>query len=424
MPFLDSLDIANRACQHIGCPRIDNPDEDSKPNSEISFVYDKLRRAELRRNAWRFSIRSVALRAVDTTTMILDPREWDATVTYFFGSIVKDTNGLLWQSNIAENFNNDPVKTQAWDRYFGPMTVSPWVTGTSFFAGELVYKAAGNPGGFVIFMSLTSENEDDPAVATAYDALKTYNKGEVISYGGFMWRSVIELNTGISPAEAPLDFDPDTTYSTGQTVVASDGYIYSSVGNGNQGNDPTSDGGVNWTNTTVPKAWTKVPTLYTSSTKWLPIFSGMTNLLFTFPIGAGPISQTTTRNVYRLPAGYIRRANQSPKQGSYSPLGAPAYAGYLDWEFEGDYVITGDIGPIVFKFVADVTEVTKMDDMFCEGLGARIGFETCEAISQSSSKKSDIAAAYQKFMTEARMVNAIETGPEEPPEDDWITCRR
>jgi hypothetical protein len=56
-------------------------------------------------------------------------------------------------------------------------------------------------------------------------------------------------------------------------------------------------------------------------------------------------------------------------------------------------------------------------------LGARIGLEVCERLTQSTAKLSNIGAAYKVFMTEARTVNGIETGAEEPPEDDWLTCR-
>ena len=74
-------------------------------------------------------------------------------------------------------------------------------------------------------------------------------------------------------------------------------------------------------------------------------------------------------------------------------------------------------------FVADVTDVRLMDAMFCEGLGARIGLEVCEPLTQSTAKKTTISQIYQKFMGEARTVNAIEQGAVDPPEDDFITVR-
>src|SRR5438105_4895232 len=104
--FLDSLDVANRALQHVGGIAIASPTEDSKNNIEVSAVYDKVRRAELRRNYWRFSIRNVALRAVDTTTLKLWPALYDATIIYLPGAVVRDTNGQFWVSILEENQNN------------------------------------------------------------------------------------------------------------------------------------------------------------------------------------------------------------------------------------------------------------------------------------------------------------------------------
>ena len=49
--------------------------------------------------------------------------------------------------------------------------------------------------------------------------------------------------------------------------------------------------------------------------------------------------------------------------------------------------------------------------------------EICEPITQSTTKLQIIAKEYDKFMTEARMVNGIETRSEEPPLDDYISSR-
>jgi hypothetical protein len=74
--FRTSIDIANRACQHLGQTRIGSAgfNEVSKQAREIGAAYDVLRRAELERNPWRFAIRLAVLRAIDTDTMLLAPR--------------------------------------------------------------------------------------------------------------------------------------------------------------------------------------------------------------------------------------------------------------------------------------------------------------------------------------------------------------
>lgn len=420
--FIDSLDIANRACQHMGVARILRVDEESKQNEEITFAYDKLRQAELRRNVWTFSTRRVILRPIDTTTMLLKPKAWDATVTYAEGSLVVDDNGVIWSSTQPENLNNDPVTTTAWEQYFGPLTVVPYDEEQEYFPGELVYVAVGM-GGFAVFKSLTDNTGVDPATATAWDDEVTYNKGEVVTSGGSQWRSLIELNLNITPADAPNDFDVDATYSSGQTTVGSDGYIYTSAINNNTGNDPVTDGGSNWTNSGTPRAWSRTPEIYASAQTWLPLYAGLQNIAFQYPIGASPASNQRGKNVFRLPAGYLRVAPQAPKAGSNSILGASTGLLYNDWEFEANYLVSCEPDFIMFRFVADLKDVSAMDPMFCEGLAARIAYECCEPVTQSTSRKSIIAGDYTKFMGDARVQNAIEAGSEEPPVDDWEACR-
>ena len=424
--FLDSLDIANRAAQHLGQPRILSPDEETKMCSEATFAYDKLRQAELQRNTWTFSTRRVILRPVDAATFLLVPNDWDATVTYAQGSIVADTNGVLWASTIPNNLNNDPIKTIVWEQYFGPLTVTAFNSASNaggYFAGELVYLPLDKPGSFAIFMSLQNGNLDTPTAVNAWDATILYNKGETVGYGGSQWQSLIELNQNITPADAPLAFDPNSVYSSGQTTLGSDGYIYTSITNNNAGHDPVTDGGANWSTANVPAAWSRMPIIFPSSIKWLPILGGLQNLVFTYPIGAGPITDQNSRNAFKLPAGFLRVCSQSPKAGSISLLGASTGLPYNDWEFENGYLVSSEVSYIMLRFIADMKDVSRFHPMFCEGLAARLAYEICEPVTQSASKKGVIAGDYTKFMNEARTINAIEAGSEEPPIDDWESCR-
>ncbi len=423
MPFLDSLDIANRALQHVGGTQITDVNEDSKNNTEASFAYDKVRRAEMRRNVWRFAVRKAVLRPVDTTTMLLVPDAYSASKTYLPGAIVKDTNGLLWLSMEADNTNNTPGDTDVWEMYFGPLSVSLYDSAESYYAGDLVYKPGSVAGSYAVFMSLQNGNSDTPDVATAYDAAVTYTSDDVVSYGGYQWRSLIPVNLGITPAVGPSLFDSGATYSSAQTVTASDHFIYSSVGSGNIGHDPVTDGGVHWTNTGVANAWARTPTIQVSSIQWRVLDATIKKLSFVYPVGSGPSTQTSTRNVFRLPSGFLREAPQDPKAGSVSYLGAPSGGVYSDWNYEGDFIVSSCVSAIIIRFVADITKVAAMDDMFCEGLACRIATAICEPITQSGSKLQTIASAYKLFMGEARTVNAIETGSVEPPLDDYIACR-
>ena len=482
MAFLDSLDIANRALFHLGATRISSPTEISKNNTTMSFLYDKLRRAELRRNVWRFATRRAVLRAISPTTMNVVPAQWSITQTYLPGSLVSDANGGVWISQIADNLGNLPGQSVGWDEFFGTLTAdiysqvsnyTAWSSGTTyatgaqvsyngvayqslqsantnnvpsapssiwwfpitvvgpsgFYAGEIVYMPiAGSsnnavPGGFVAFLSLVNGNTTVPSVPAVWSSTTQYGQDAVVSYSGAQWRSLIPINQNNTPTTAPAAWASGTSYSTSNTVTGPDGFIYSSVGNANLGNNPETDGGVHWTPTGAVAAWDQSIPLFPADTSWVPLYATLQPQTFIYPVGSGPSTETETRNVFPLPNGFLRQAPEDPKRGSVSFLGAPSGLPYNDWELENDFLVSRDPGPIVLRFVADTVNVQGFDDMFCEGLAARMALEACEDITQSDVKKNSCMQEYSKFMGEARIVNAIETGATEPPEDDWITCR-
>ncbi len=425
------VDIGNRALQHCGALRmgVAGFSEGSKNAREVSFCYDKLREAELQRRTWTFATRRVVLRAIDTTTMLLAPALWTSVATYFVGSIVADQSGQLWISNIPNNLANDPLLTTFWEPYFGPLTVSVFDSTQAYFAGEVVYTYVGD-GTALVYLSLQNGNSDVPATATAYDATATYFKNQVVTYLSVAYMSLINLNLANTPSLAPAPFNLVTVYAIGNKAAGSDGVIYQSLTNGNAGNDPVSDGGAHWTNTGVLSPWTTVFVGGTGSDKWLliggtafPNGVGLTTLNIVYPQGTGPSSQSTANNAFRLPAGYLRLAPQNPKPGM-GPNGGPAGVNYSDWLIEGEYLISHDLGPIPLRFIANVSDVRRMHTMFCEGLAARIGLEVCEPITQSSAKVGTIGKIYDRWISEAGMVDAIEDGYEDPPEDELISVRR
>ena len=426
MGYRTPVDIANRALQHCGARRISETlgfTEDSVNASECAFAWDKLRGAELRRNLWRCTIRSAVLRPIDTSTRLLKPVLYSSVTTYFVGSIVSDASGALWMSNSPDNVGNAPGNSFQWDAYFGPLAIPPWDTSgtTSYYSGDVVYVSNG-AGIISVYMSREDNNLDNPATATAWAATSPYRKNAIVTYLGTPYQSLIDLNLNQTPSASPLAWSAATTYAIGNTVCASDGAIYTSLVNGNINHDPVTDA-VRWSTAGAPCPWTRTLTRTSSSDKWLAIGAAVSELGIAYPLGSGPASNVGTKNAYRVPANYLRPAPQDPKAGSISPLGAPSGAQYKDWDFQGDYFTTRDSDPIIFHFGADLVDVTEMDPMLCEGLAARIAMAVCPKVTQSQGKMGEVSGIYQKFMSEARMVNAIETGAIEPPEDDYITCR-
>lgn len=554
MSFQTQVDIANLALQFLGLPRISTTlgfTENSQRAQEMAAAYGKLKRAELRRTVFPWAIKRAVIRPMDTNTMIMTPTLWDSQVTYFQGSVVADASGFLWYSRIRNNLGNDPQNTPwAWDAYFGPLTVGLYNSTNFYFAGELVYTAAGD-GTYNVYQSSVSGNGLDPSLSNqwssdatyfmdnvvqvfaAWSSGTTYSKGQSVQYtdgniytslvnsnlnnipantintdwalmpilqliptttgaapgvgqpitqtpqsspitewnsdtvysigsfvmfnasmycslinnnsenqpntsasdwvlvtGGTSYQSLIDLNINNNPANAPVLWSSSTTYSIGNQVGGSDGLIYTSLANSNLNNNPTTDGGVHWQNTGVLNPWTTVFTLGGGNQQWLQIGGagfpngvGLTNAGIVYPIGSGPSSQSQTRNVYRCPAGYLREAPQDPKAGSTSFLGAPSGLWYNDWEHEGNYIVTRSVDPIIYRFVADVVDVTQFDDMFCAGLAYRLALSTAPVLTNSNTTKQMVAQEYQKFMGEGRILGGIESGATEPPEDDFVVAR-
>lgn len=442
--YLDSLDIANRALFHLGVPPILSVTENSERAATMSFLYDKVRRAELRRNCWRFSTRRVALRPLTTTAQLVVPAQWSAAVTYMPGSFVADANNQFWISTVSENVGNVPGVTNVWEQYFGPMSADLWQSPntsgaaggtlntlpspTAYFAGELVYMPGVTAGTFTVYASRVNSNGDTPNVPYTWSATNQYGLDDVVVDGnGNLWRSTIAYNVGITPAAAPAPWVATNNYGQNVLVTGPDGIIYNSLHASNVGNNPALDSGVNWASTNTPAAWASANNEWGKGQQpadsWLPIFGGMRNLTFVYPIGTGPLEQTVTKNAYRLPGGFLRRAPDDPKAGSQSYLGAPSGLAYDDWNLEGNFIVSQEGTPIILRFIADVAKVSEFDDLFCEGLACRLAYEACEKITQSTEKLRSISQIYKDHMGDAREVNAIEVGSTEPPVDDWIACR-
>lgn len=169
--FQTSVDIGNRALQHVGIQRITSLQDDKKSASAIAFCYDKLREAELRRSVWIFAVRKAALRPIDTTTKQLAAAAYSAGTTYAQGAVVS-FGGLVWESLVAANLGSTPgTDGSNWEIYCGPLTVRVFATDSTglvsdvgYYSGEL---AVGNGGGdtTTVYRSLITNNVDVPPTA-------------------------------------------------------------------------------------------------------------------------------------------------------------------------------------------------------------------------------------------------------------------
>jgi hypothetical protein len=100
-----------------------------------------------------------------------------------------------------------------------------------------------------------------------------------------------------------------------------------------------------------------------------------------------------------------------------------------DWKIEGGdegegvFIVTADGAPLDIKYVARVEDVNSYDALFVEAFACKLALETCEEITQSTSKKGSISADYDKAIADAKKFGAIEKDAQEFPEDDWVNAR-
>lgn len=400
-------DIANRAVQRCGATAIAAGallTENSVAAIEIRACYDSLRRAELRRNVWRCATRKAILRAFDTDTQQVTFPAYAAGTSYAVNAVTL-SGELLWFSALPDKIATFTA-TVATPAVFS-LTAHGFVAGTPVTlstTGALPTGLAANTVYYVIAAGLT---------ANAFEVSATL-AGAAINTTGTQ-SGTHTVTAGMNIAHTPSDdvptywtryfgslsaspYDSETTYNAGELVFDTSNIVYMSRISGNEDTPPT----VNWR-------------ILTGATLAGPNFI--------YPIGAGPVSQSSTLNVFMLPNGYLRQAPSDPRAGQFSALGFPSNTPATDWVFEGSYILTQEAGPILLRFCADIGDPNQFDPMLAEGLSARIAMETVERITQSTAKLQMITAAYKEVMGEARAVNGIETGPTFPPLDDYIACR-
>lgn len=354
----------------------------------------------------------VATQWVNTVTYMKDNivqqfATWAIGTTYAAGAGV-NYNGVIYISAAAGNVGNEPDKSPAlwfvWNLALLPPAFDVTLS-TTYTLGQMVMSGGS------AYISTANGNIGNAPPGTDWTVITQ----------GALYRSLIDFSVNNSPASAPSPWVSTTAYTVGNVVAGSNGITYTALGN-TTGNNPVTDNGVHWSTANVKVAWaTYTGTL--ANSQWVAVPVAVKDLDFTYPAGCGPTFEEESRNVYMLPAGFLRTAPQDPKAGSVSFLGAPSGRMYDDWLYEGNFLITRWSWPITYRFVANYSDVSGMDPMFCEGLAARMAFELCETFTQSGQKKSQLQVVYGEHIAQARMANGIEIGAVEPAEDDYITCR-
>lgn len=256
-------------------------------------------------------------------------------------------------------------------------------------------------------------------VAPAWTLGTTYEAGRIVQdTEGTYWICMVQNVANV--ADAPGIYTPGQPQYWQQWFGSVYGDLYSNAVTYYAG-ELVYDGSNHWY---ISRLNTNLNHALNVTTYWQPLTD---SLLFGFdffiPAGPGVTVNGKARNVYLLPLYYLRVTSQDPKVGSTATNVVSGGLRFNDWEFESNYFISASSDPVIFRYVADVADVTQLDPLFCEALAARIAYSICEPLTQSNIKLQAIAAAYQKFVHDARLVNLIETGSTEPEEDAYSLTR-
>ncbi len=404
MAFRIPLDIINRALQGLGKNAIASVNTASNEANAVTDAYDTLRLAELQRNLWKFATRRVILRPVGIDTVLWAPAAWSSGASYNIGGVVSHTptegpyanQESYWQLAVYSADPTDPPDIDPrWRHFTGPLAIDLYDPDIVYQTGEIVL------------------------VPAPFELGTTYSANDVVAYeNGDTWEWYVSLEDG-NLGNTPPDTEDSWVLWVGngrsrglygQTETKSpipltypDGYTVHLSRYNNNADNPNSQ-----------------------TSNWTALSATVTQLLVPWPIGTGPVSDAQTANCFYLPNGFLKRAPNHPHGNQPGYLGAASGVPPDDWTPEGPLLVTGDVGPITLRFVADITDVAAMDAMFCEGFAARMAVELAMAVVEDPTAPTVRAAAmqsYSRVMREARTANAIEIGPFSPVENKYVTVR-
>ena len=114
---------------------------------------------------------------------------------------------------------------------------------------------------------------------------------------------------------------------------------------------------------------------------------------------------------YTIPADNLRVLEMD----SETPLDA--------WEVESGKILTDRDSPIAIRYIWRETDPNKYDSLLVMAIAARLAFEAVERVTQSNTKKADLAKIFEKALADAKGVDAKEGSQVDFQEDPWIRSR-
>lgn len=96
---------------------------------------------------------------------------------------------------------------------------------------------------------------------------------------------------------------------------------------------------------------------------------------------------------------------------------------FCDWQIEGRKILTNNYNPLNLRYIRDVTDEGQWDSSFYNIFAITLAIDMCEKLTQSTSKKQLLLAEYKEAIADAKLSDAIESGPDDPVDDSWWSVR-
>lgn len=119
-------------------------------------------------------------------------------------------------------------------------------------------------------------------------------------------------------------------------------------------------------------------------------------------------------NFFPLPDGFVKLA----------PQDAEATLESKDWLIENAGIATNDSAPLEVRCVINETDPNKMTALFREAWAAKVAYEICEQLTQSNTKKAQLGLDLDDILNRAKKSNGIQSIPQVPTDDIWLTARQ
>lgn len=120
---------------------------------------------------------------------------------------------------------------------------------------------------------------------------------------------------------------------------------------------------------------------------------------------------------YQLPSDYVALRQIGPHQI------LPRMPGGI-YSIERGKILTNLGAPLRIIYTQRITDPNLFDALFVEMFACRLAAESCESITQSSTKKQAAWEEYDAQLKLAIRSNAIELPTEDIPDDTWLQARR